>query len=87
MINDLQKAERFTDAAADFYESIVNDNYSIFEYARLKREYADVDVLDILPEIYALRLHEYESRGWKRQRERVFRKSRRYEKICERVIA
>ncbi|MGV2788202.1 hypothetical protein GNF98_21480, partial [Clostridium perfringens] len=65
---DLQKADQLTIAAAELYELLIHGKPAAEEYARLRKEYEDIDIFGLLPAVYALRSYKYESRGWRRQR-------------------
>lgn len=80
---DLQKADQLTIEAAELYDMLISGKSAEEEYTRLRKEYDDVDIFGLLPAVYGLRSYRYESRGWRRQRERIFKKSRRYLAYCE----
>ncbi|MGG3312229.1 hypothetical protein ABER23_33090 [Paenibacillus lautus] len=80
---DLQKAELLTIEAAELYGMLISGKPSEEEYTRLRKKYDDIDIFGLLSAVYALRSYKYESRGWRRQRERIFKKSRRYLAYCE----
>lgn len=80
---DAQKADQLTIEAAELYDILISGKPAQEEYARLRKEYDDVDIFGLLPAVYALRSYKYESRGWRRQRERIFKRSRRFLAYCE----
>ncbi|MGG4344353.1 hypothetical protein [Paenibacillus lautus] len=82
---DLQKADRFTVEAAELYGLLIHGKPAEEKYLRLMDVYSDVDVFNVLPDIYALRKYRYGSRGWGRLRERIYEKAQRFNDYCEGV--
>lgn len=84
---DLQKCERFVDEVSGLYREIIAGNSPKGLYKVLVLEFRDVDSFGILKDVYKLRLYPYQSRSYRRLRNRIDRKAEKFKCMCERELS